>query len=155
MRRTFSLTALFVALAVFALEKRTSLAANSPQPVDGPQFSADGKLARPTNYRKWVFLSSGYGMVFVGVHPSLMHVPPTCSRSTSAVRIPAPASACDSGTPACPAPITIASYRVSAIEEPRFQEVRRIRAGLRAGLRLTVRCAALPCQENSPGNGSS
>jgi len=64
MRRTFSLTALFVALAVFALEKRTSLAANSPQPVDGPQFSADGKFARPTNYRKWVFLSSGYGMSY-------------------------------------------------------------------------------------------
>jgi cytochrome P460 len=64
MRRTFSLTALLVALAVFALEKRTSLAANSPQPVDGPQFSADGKLARPTNYRKWFFLSSGYGMSY-------------------------------------------------------------------------------------------
>jgi hypothetical protein len=64
MRRTFSLTALFVILAVFALEKRSSLAANSPQPVDGPQFSADGKLARPTNYRKWVFLSSGYGMSY-------------------------------------------------------------------------------------------
>src|SRR5215510_4856160 len=49
-------------------------------------------------------------MVLVGVQPSLTHVPPTCSLSTSAVRIPAPARACDKGVPACPAPITMASY---------------------------------------------
>src|SRR5262249_47328535 len=52
----------------------------------------------------------------VGVHPSFTHVPPTCSRSTSDVRIPATANACASGPPACPAPTTIASYRVLSIE---------------------------------------
>src|SRR5215471_19274733 len=55
-------------------------------------------------------------MVLVGVHPSLTHVPPTCSRSRSDVRIPAAANACARGTPACPAPTTIASYCVLSIE---------------------------------------
>src|SRR4029077_17042085 len=55
-------------------------------------------------------------MVLVGVHPSLMQVPPTCSRSTRAVRIPAPASAWHSGVPPCPAPITIASKFFKASE---------------------------------------
>src|ERR1700716_1144871 len=29
-----------------------------------PQFTADGKLTRPIGYRKWVFVSSGYGMSY-------------------------------------------------------------------------------------------
>ena len=29
-----------------------------------PQFGADGKLVRPTGYRKWAYLSSGYGMSY-------------------------------------------------------------------------------------------
>ena len=29
-----------------------------------PQFGADGKLNRPTGYRKWAYLSSGYGMSY-------------------------------------------------------------------------------------------
>lgn len=29
-----------------------------------PHFSADGKLVRPEGYRKWAFLSSGYGMSY-------------------------------------------------------------------------------------------
>jgi cytochrome P460 len=64
MRRTVLLTLLFAVFAIFAVERRPSLAANSLQPADGPQFTADGKLSRPTNYRKWVFLSSGYGMSY-------------------------------------------------------------------------------------------
>jgi hypothetical protein len=31
---------------------------------DGPQFTADGKLIRPANYREWIFLSSGSGMTY-------------------------------------------------------------------------------------------
>ena len=64
MRRVFCLGALFAVIAVFAIERRPSLATSSSVPVDGAQFTADGKLARPTNYRKWVFLSSGYGMSY-------------------------------------------------------------------------------------------
>jgi hypothetical protein len=29
-----------------------------------PQFGADGKLVRPAGYRKWAYLSSGYGMSY-------------------------------------------------------------------------------------------
>ncbi len=29
-----------------------------------PQFTPEGKLARPTGYRKWVYVSSGYGMSY-------------------------------------------------------------------------------------------
>src|SRR5882762_6986021 len=29
-----------------------------------PQFTTEGKLVRPTGYRKWVFVSSGYGMSY-------------------------------------------------------------------------------------------
>jgi hypothetical protein len=29
-----------------------------------PQFTADGKLVRPAGYRKWVYVSSGYGMSY-------------------------------------------------------------------------------------------
>jgi hypothetical protein len=46
-----------VCLALFAT------AAGHPQSVS-PQFTADGKLVRPDGYRKWVYLSSGYGMSY-------------------------------------------------------------------------------------------
>jgi len=32
--------------------------------TDGPQFTAEGQLIRPTDYREWVYLSSGLGMVY-------------------------------------------------------------------------------------------
>jgi len=32
--------------------------------VGAPQFGADGKLVRPVGYRKWAYLSSGYGMSY-------------------------------------------------------------------------------------------
>ena len=31
---------------------------------DGPQFNARGELARPADYREWVFLTSGLGMTY-------------------------------------------------------------------------------------------
>jgi hypothetical protein len=64
MRRILWLGGLFAALAVLAIERRPDMAAGYERPVDGAQFAADGKLTRPTNYRKWVFLSSGYGMSY-------------------------------------------------------------------------------------------
>jgi hypothetical protein len=39
-----------------------SRAADQSQP--GPQFTSTGKLVRPAGYRKWVFVSSGYGMSY-------------------------------------------------------------------------------------------
>ena len=32
--------------------------------TDGPQYTADGKLQYPREYREWVFLSSGVGMTY-------------------------------------------------------------------------------------------
>jgi hypothetical protein len=32
--------------------------------VDGPQFTADGQLTFPKDYRQWTFLSSGLGMTY-------------------------------------------------------------------------------------------
>ena len=34
------------------------------QPGDGPAFAATGELIRPTNYREWIFLTSGLGMTY-------------------------------------------------------------------------------------------
>jgi len=31
---------------------------------DGPEFEADSKLVRPTNYRRWAYVSSGFGMSY-------------------------------------------------------------------------------------------
>ncbi len=65
MPRSIYLAVLFVLLAIFALEKGSRLAAaGSPNPAGAPQFTADGKLRRPDGYRKWIFLSSGYGMSY-------------------------------------------------------------------------------------------
>jgi len=40
-----------------------SKAAGQPQSAV-PQFTAEGKLVRPERYRKWVYVSSGYGMSY-------------------------------------------------------------------------------------------
>ena len=33
-------------------------------PSDGPEYTRDGMMARPKDYREWVFLSSGLGMTY-------------------------------------------------------------------------------------------
>ena len=40
------------------------VAADHPATGDGPQFTADGQLIRPKNYREWIYLSSGLGMTY-------------------------------------------------------------------------------------------
>jgi hypothetical protein len=40
------------------------IGADPPQAADGPQYTKEGKLARPANYREWIFLSSGLGMTY-------------------------------------------------------------------------------------------
>jgi hypothetical protein len=37
---------------------------NAADVVGAPQYGADGKLVRPVGYRKWAYLSSGYGMSY-------------------------------------------------------------------------------------------
>jgi hypothetical protein len=48
---------LSVCLALFPI-------AGGQQQSVSPQFTADGKLVRPEGYRKWVYVSSGYGMSY-------------------------------------------------------------------------------------------
>jgi len=48
--------ALLLILGAFALAAQTG--------GDGPQFTTDGQLMLPQDYRQWVFLSSGLGMTY-------------------------------------------------------------------------------------------
>ena len=48
--------AALLVLAAFALTAQTT--------TDGPQFTADGQLIFPKDYRQWIFLSSGLGMTY-------------------------------------------------------------------------------------------
>ena len=54
-KRTGMLTVLVLA---------ATLAAADRSPADGPQYTQDGQLMRPQNYREWIFLSSGLGMTY-------------------------------------------------------------------------------------------
>ena len=60
MKKTVVLCALVLAGASLAIYSRAS---QQPQNAP-PQFTAEGKLVRPAGYRKWVFVSSGYGMSY-------------------------------------------------------------------------------------------
>jgi hypothetical protein len=52
-----------VALAVILLGLPFR-AGQPPFPAAQPQFTNDGKLARPDGYRRWVYVSSGFGMSY-------------------------------------------------------------------------------------------
>jgi hypothetical protein len=54
-------------------------------------------------------------MVLVGVQPSLMQVPPICSRSINAVFRPDETRAVERGPPDWPAPMMIESYEPGAV----------------------------------------
>ena len=60
MKKTVILCGLVLAGATLAFYSR---ATEQPQ-SSAPQFTAEGKLVRPAGYRKWVFVSSGYGMSY-------------------------------------------------------------------------------------------
>ena len=42
----------------------SAVAITAQTTTDGPQFSADGQLTLPKDYRQWIFLSSGLGMTY-------------------------------------------------------------------------------------------
>jgi hypothetical protein len=54
-------TRILIVLALLCLSSK--LAAQQAQP-DEPRFTTDGQLARPDNYREWIYLSSGLGMTY-------------------------------------------------------------------------------------------
>ena len=55
-------TTLRLPLAVLVLAAAFTLTAQTAS--DGPQFTPDGQLTLPKDYRQWVFLSSGLGMTY-------------------------------------------------------------------------------------------
>src|SRR5258708_12096774 len=59
-RRVLLVCGLGVASVCLTLFSR---AAGQPQSA-APQFTADGKLVRPEGYRKWGYVSSGYGISY-------------------------------------------------------------------------------------------
>ena len=61
----FSLALAFLVvsgLAVFAAHEAGS--ADMQNQSHAPQYTQDGKLVRPKDYREWIFLSSGIGMTY-------------------------------------------------------------------------------------------
>ena len=41
------------------------------EPYDGPQYTSDNRLARPVNYRDWIYLSSSLGLQYgPGANPA-------------------------------------------------------------------------------------
>jgi hypothetical protein len=51
-----------IALAVLAVNRTGQ--GKSATPAQEPQFTADGQLIPPKDYREWIFLSSGLGMTY-------------------------------------------------------------------------------------------
>lgn len=52
-----------VAIAAIVL-LQTAAAPEASVPSDAPQYSANGKLLLPRDYREWIYLSSGLGMEY-------------------------------------------------------------------------------------------
>src|SRR6476661_8134539 len=54
----------FTFLAVIVAAAFITASAERPASDDAPQFTADGQLIRPKNYREWIYLTSGLGMTY-------------------------------------------------------------------------------------------
>src|SRR3954470_2099030 len=54
--------ALLVVAITISISGWKALAAGPSAATNAPRYTADKKLLRPTNYREWVYLSSGLGM---------------------------------------------------------------------------------------------
>ena len=55
--------AMWILGLAYALTFSLSVGAQQPQ-GDGPRYANGNNLVRPTNYREWIFLSSGLGMTY-------------------------------------------------------------------------------------------
>jgi len=56
---TYIRTVLVVTATLFSLA-----AVSQPEPIPGPQYTADGQMKFPANYREWVYLSTGFDMSY-------------------------------------------------------------------------------------------
>jgi len=61
-----SVVALFAAAILLRVDRGYAAASATPPGAlaGAPQFTPDGKLVRPENYRHWVYVSSGFGMSY-------------------------------------------------------------------------------------------
>ena len=62
MRKLVLLVALAVLIAAVALVPKRNAVRAAGSTV--PQFNSEGKLVRPVDFRRWVYLSSGFGMSY-------------------------------------------------------------------------------------------
>ena len=58
------LIAVMLVVMTALLAMRPSRGALSAAAGDGPQFTSNGKLVRPAGYRRWIYVSSGFGMSY-------------------------------------------------------------------------------------------
>jgi hypothetical protein len=61
MYKTFLVPLLVVSAVFLAVRPNYNFASAV---ADNPQFTSDGKLVRPADYRRWIYLSSGFGMSY-------------------------------------------------------------------------------------------
>ncbi len=61
-KRLLSLLLILTAapLVIWPTRRTASASTNA----DAPQFTSDGKLVRPPDYRRWIYVSSGFGMSY-------------------------------------------------------------------------------------------
>ena len=62
MRKPLPIVLLAVAVAILVISAKRPVSATSAPTA--ARFAADGKLERPVDYRRWVYLSSGFGMSY-------------------------------------------------------------------------------------------
>lgn len=71
MRRRTMWAALAIAGAAAVLASAQARPAQAPARVtDGVAFTASGQVIRPTNYREWMYLTSGLGMTYGPTQPA-------------------------------------------------------------------------------------
>jgi hypothetical protein len=61
-KNRFLLSGIGVVLALAAMIVAAARSQSAPSP--SAQFTAEGKLVRPVDYRRWVYVSSGFGMSY-------------------------------------------------------------------------------------------
>lgn len=62
--RFIAIVAIVVAAIAAVVLLRGGGAPAAPSASDAPQYTADGKLVLPRDYREWIYLSSGLGMEY-------------------------------------------------------------------------------------------
>ena len=54
----------FALMALYGLHQTSPTSANTGANANAPSYTAAGELCRPTNYREWVYLSTGFDMSY-------------------------------------------------------------------------------------------